>query len=114
MFLKRERREADKTKTKIVNSVDKTFDYMSAYLKYISFLLLPIYALAFKLLYIRSKRYYIDHLVYTLHVQSFAYIIVSPDASDPTFHFSFIARLVYGSYVVGHSGVYTSFLEIYV
>jgi hypothetical protein len=32
-----ERREADKTKTKIVNSVDKTFDYMSAYLKYISF-----------------------------------------------------------------------------
>lgn len=72
-----ERKEAEKIKTKIVSSVDKTFDYMSAYLKYISFLLLPIYALGFKLLYIRSKRYYIEHLVYTLHVQSFAYIVVS-------------------------------------
>jgi hypothetical protein len=72
-----ERRETEKVRTKIVSSVDKTFDYMSAYLKYISFLLLPVYALGFKLLYIRSKRYYIDHLVYTLHVQSFAYIIVS-------------------------------------
>lgn len=62
---------------KIQNGVSKTFDYAAAYLKYISFLLLPLYALAFKLLYIRHKKYYIDHLVYTLHLQSFVYIVVS-------------------------------------
>lgn len=62
---------------KIVAGVNKTFDYAAAYLKYLSFLLLPFYALAFKLLYVRHKKFYIDHLVYTLHLQSFVYIIVS-------------------------------------
>lgn len=62
---------------KIVAAVNKTFDYAAAYLKYISFLLLPFYALAFKLLYVRHKKFYIDHLVYTLHLQSFVYSIVS-------------------------------------
>lgn len=62
---------------KIKAGVAKTFDYAAAYLKYISFLLLPFYALAFKLLYFRHKKFYIDHLVYTLHLQSFVYIVVS-------------------------------------
>lgn len=62
---------------KIVNGVSKTFDYAAAYLKYISFLLLPFYALGFRLLYFRHKKFYIDHLVYTLHLQSFVYIVVS-------------------------------------
>lgn len=62
---------------KIKDGVSKTFDYAATYLKYISFLLLPFYALAFKLLYIRHKKFYIDHLVYTLHLQAFVYIVVS-------------------------------------
>lgn len=62
---------------KIISGVGKTFDYAAAYLKYISFLLLPFYALGFRLLYFRHKKFYIDHLVYTLHLQSFVYIVVS-------------------------------------
>jgi hypothetical protein len=57
----------------------KAFIGMDRYfhdLKYISFLLLPVYALIFKLLYIRKKNLYVDHLVYTLHLQSFAYVLV--------------------------------------
>jgi Protein of unknown function (DUF3667) len=46
-------------------------------LKYISFFMLPIYALVFKMLYRREKRFYIDHLVYTLHLQSFGYAVVA-------------------------------------
>ncbi len=69
--------ETDRKTKKVMNGVQKTFSEISAYLKYISFLLLPVYALGFKLLYRRSKRFYIDHLVYTLHLQSFAYIISS-------------------------------------
>lgn len=62
---------------KIVAGVGKTFDYAATYLKYISFLLLPFYAFAFKLLYLRHRKFYIDHLIYTLHLQSFVYIVVS-------------------------------------
>jgi len=46
-------------------------------LKYISFFMLPIYALVFQMLYRREKRFYIDHLVYTLHLQSFGYAVVA-------------------------------------
>ncbi|MBT1690725.1 DUF3667 domain-containing protein [Dawidia soli] len=46
-------------------------------IKYISFFLLPVYALIFKLFYVRRKTYYVDHLIYTMHLQSFVYILVS-------------------------------------
>lgn len=46
-------------------------------LKYVTFFLLPIYALIFKLLYVRRKSFYIDHLIYVMHLQSFVYIIMS-------------------------------------
>jgi hypothetical protein len=46
-------------------------------LKYISFFLLPLYALIFKFLFFRRKGFYVDHLVYTLHLQSFAYVLIS-------------------------------------
>ena len=62
---------------KLAAGVDKTFDYAANYLKYLSFLLLPLYALGFKMLYFRHKRFYVEHLVYTLHLQSFVYFIVS-------------------------------------
>lgn len=72
-----DKKEMERKRNKIINGVRKTFNELSVYLKYISFLLLPVYALGFKLLYRRSKRFYIDHLAYTLHIQSFAYIIAS-------------------------------------
>jgi hypothetical protein len=68
-----------------LEGINKTFDYASAYLKYISFLLLPVYAFGFSILYYRHKKYYIDHLVYALHLQSFAYIIVSIVITVPLF-----------------------------
>ncbi|MBI9070092.1 MAG: DUF3667 domain-containing protein [Melioribacteraceae bacterium] len=42
------------------------------------FLLLPIFAFLLKLLYVRHKIYYINHLIFTLHIHSifFIYIII--------------------------------------
>jgi len=40
-------------------------------------LLMPLLALVFKLLYIRSKRYFIEHLTFFLHYHTFAYIILA-------------------------------------
>lgn len=36
----------------------------------------PLFALVLKLLYIRQRRYYVEHLVYSLHIHTFAYVAV--------------------------------------
>jgi hypothetical protein len=64
---------AENAMKKLGGGIDRFFHD----LKYISFFLLPLYALIFKFLYFRKKRFYVDHLVYTLHLQSFAYILIS-------------------------------------
>jgi hypothetical protein len=51
-------------------------DHVFVNLKYVMFLLLPLYALVFKVLYRRQKHFYVDHLVYMMHLQCFAYVIL--------------------------------------
>lgn len=41
------------------------------------FFLLPVYALMLAVLYWRKKRYYIEHLVFGMHVHSFLFIVVT-------------------------------------
>ncbi|WP_338763816.1 DUF3667 domain-containing protein [Bernardetia sp. ABR2-2B] len=41
------------------------------------FFTLPILALFFKPFYIRRNKYYIDHLIFTLHLQAFTFIILT-------------------------------------
>jgi hypothetical protein len=40
------------------------------------FILLPVYALLLKLLYVRSGRYYVEHLIYSLHLHSFIFLVL--------------------------------------
>jgi hypothetical protein len=37
---------------------------------------IPLFAFVLKILYIRQRRYYIEHLVYALHIHSFVYVTV--------------------------------------
>jgi hypothetical protein len=53
------------------------FDIVFRNLKYVMFFLLPVYALIFKVLFFRRKSFYIDHLIYAMHLQTFAYILLS-------------------------------------
>lgn len=39
------------------------------------FFLLPLFAFFLKLIYIRSRRYYVEHLIFTLHLQSFSFFV---------------------------------------
>lgn len=41
------------------------------------FLLLPVFALLLKLLYIRRKRYYVEHFVFGLHTHAFMFLMFS-------------------------------------
>jgi hypothetical protein len=56
--------------------IQQGFDIVFKNLKYVMFFLLPVYALIFKLLFLRRKLFYIDHLIYAMHLQSFAYILL--------------------------------------
>ncbi|HYG20736.1 MAG TPA: DUF3667 domain-containing protein [Ohtaekwangia sp.] len=58
-----------------VAKLNAGIDMVFTNLKYITFFLLPVYALVFKLIYIRRKSYYVDHVVYTLHLQTFVYVL---------------------------------------
>ena len=46
-------------------------------LTWMTLLMMPMLALMLKLLYIRRKRYYVEHLVFSFHYHSFAFILVS-------------------------------------
>ena len=52
-------------------------DFVFKNLKYITFFLLPVYALWFKILYIRRKSFYIDHIIYVMHLQTFVYVLLT-------------------------------------
>lgn len=50
--------------------VDKVFDIAPATM----FVLLPVVALIFKFWYLFAKRYYVEHLIFSLHNHSFIYV----------------------------------------
>jgi hypothetical protein len=64
----------EEDRTALQKDLGAGMDTVSKYLKYILFFLLPVYALVFKLLY--RKKLYVDHLVYTLHLQSFLFLFM--------------------------------------
>jgi hypothetical protein len=52
------------------------------------FVMLPVFALLLQVMYIRSKRYYVEHFVFALHYHAFAFLIftvimVLPDVLRP-------------------------------
>ena len=53
---------------------------MAKILKYISyafFLLLPLFAMILKLIYIRRKHNYMRHLVFSFHIHSFIFLVMT-------------------------------------
>lgn len=58
------------SKTEFTNRLIHDFE---VYLPKMMFVFLPLVALLLKLFYIRSKRYYMEHLIFTLHNHAFIY-----------------------------------------
>jgi hypothetical protein len=68
-----ELRSLVKKENRQISKIHTGMDLVFKNLKYITFLLLPVYALIFKLLFIRRKSFYVDHVVYAMHLQTFVY-----------------------------------------
>lgn len=60
----------------IIRSPDHLVASMLKYLSWASFILLPLFALFLKLFYFRQKVYYIRHLVFSVHLHSFMFLLL--------------------------------------
>ncbi|MGA9855200.1 MAG: DUF4286 family protein [Gammaproteobacteria bacterium] len=89
------------SKTEFTNRLIHDFE---TYLPKMMFVFLPLVALLLKLFYIRSKRYYMEHLIFTLHNHAFIYtaMICMLLAGMLGTHFSWLATAThYFNDVVG-------------
>ena len=64
-------------------------------LPYMMLVCIPLFAFVLKILYIRRRIFYIDHLIYALHIHTFAYIAVM---------FSILATIAVNTYIGGALG----------
>jgi hypothetical protein len=51
-------------------------DYLLNKASLLMFFMLPIFAMLLKLVYVRRKRYYVEHLTFSLHIHSFAFFML--------------------------------------
>lgn len=62
---------------KVINDKTRYYNSLLNNISYALFLLMPVFALILQLLYIKRKRYYIEHLIFSLNMHSFALLILS-------------------------------------
>jgi hypothetical protein len=70
-------KEAKTREARQIRKFTDAFDATFTNLKYITFLLLPIYALFFRIMYRKQRPFYVDHLVYAMHLMTFIYCLFS-------------------------------------
>ena len=63
------------------------------------FLLVPLFAVALKLLYVRSRTLYVEHLVFLLHAHAFIYIVLAALVLLPDNGFTDWAYLIVPVYI---------------
>jgi predicted nucleic acid-binding Zn ribbon protein len=52
-------------------------NYMTEKIPIAMFVILPFFALFLKLVYVRSGRYFVEHLIFTLHIHSFYFLMLT-------------------------------------
>ncbi len=75
--------QREKLKSEFVNQLPTT-----------NFVLMPVIAAVFWLLYFRQKRFYVEHLVFTLHFYSFAFLLLGITALIPIQSVNFVGIVV--------------------
>lgn len=62
---------------KVAEAIENPRDFVGSLIDrgpYVMFLMLPLFAFLLKLLYIRRRRLYVEHLIFSLHVHAFTFI----------------------------------------
>ena len=72
-----EKREVIKKAILLFRSPDRLVSKILKYMSWAFFLLLPIFALILKLVYIRRKYNYMRHLVFSIHIHAFIFVVMT-------------------------------------
>ena len=62
---------------RMLRSPEATMAKILKYISYAFFLLLPLFALILKLIYIRRRHNYMRHLVFSIHIHSFIFLVMT-------------------------------------
>lgn len=62
---------------KMMNQVGSLAGYFLSKLTWMALLMMPALALILKLIYIRRKRFYVEHLIFSFHYHAFAFLLIS-------------------------------------
>lgn len=71
---------SEKFRGSLLNAAENKETYVAGFIKNISyalFILMPLFALILQLLYIRRKRFYVEHLLFSINMHSFALLVLS-------------------------------------
>ena len=64
-------------KLKFINNSTDFFRYMIGRISWIVFIMIPLFSLVLKLFYSRKKYYYVEHLIFSIHVHSFLFLLMA-------------------------------------
>ena len=70
-------KEAKTRDARMLRKFKQSLDLIFINLKYVTFFMLPVYALIFWMFYRKRREFFVDHLIYTIHLQTFIYCFVS-------------------------------------
>lgn len=77
------------------------------------FFLIPIFALVLKILYIRRKKYFLEHFIFVLHTHSFYFFLLTL-VTLGTFMLNYTDNnLIPGTFLILGSYTYASFYNVY-
>lgn len=96
-------------------SEEQIIGYIVKNLPLMMLILIPIFALLLKLLYIRRQELYIKHLIHGLHLHTFAYFLYGVSLIVMHFFLGDTASIVVGSltFILVSTYAYISFLKVY-
>ena len=100
-----------------VNRTDETLfaEFIAKNLPLMMLLLIPIFAIVIKLLYIRRKHLYIMHLIHALHLHTFAYFLygISLIAMLNIDDEDYASYIGIGAFLIVSTYAFISFLRVY-
>ncbi|MEL7148110.1 MAG: hypothetical protein AAFO69_17175, partial [Bacteroidota bacterium] len=88
--------------------------YAIEQMPFMMFIMLPVFALLLKLLYVRRKQNYIIHLVHSLHIHSFRFLLVGLATLIAIFTADDISlKLIAGALILSEIYIFLSFKKVY-
>jgi hypothetical protein len=90
-----------KQQLRAANHPDGIYRSILANFIWMILIMMPALALVLKLLYLRARRYYVEHLVFSFHFHAFSFLVVSPfylflpSSQIATLAIPFLAILIY-------------------